>query len=173
MIVKLTSEQVALVGATSATDFAEKFTAFCAEAKEIKSMAETTPDFSALEKRIADLEGGNLKLQEQVKTFTTEAQVKTIAAETTTATLSSEGGKKIIEAEASRVVVAAMGGTGTTPVKPSPAAGPDTNTSEHLIAQGKFEEAFAADKSIQAEFPDAKCYAAFMKNRSKVNIRTR
>lgn len=162
MIVKLTSDQIAATGAKDPADFSAKFSALIEDNKQLKAMAEKPSDFSAFEKRLADVEAGNATLQGQVKTFTTEAQVKTIAAETTTATLSSEPGKKLIEAEASRVVMAAMASTGTSPVKPSPAPA-GTPSAKDLVASGKFEEAYAASPELQAEFSSAALYATYAK----------
>lgn len=47
----------------------------------------------------------------------------------------------------------------------------EKSATEQLIAQGKFEEAWAADKTIQAQFSDPKNYAGYMKAMSKGSVK--
>ena len=167
MIVKLTSEQVKLIGATDAKDFSEKFLAFVQEANELKDMADSPVDTSALEKRIADLEAS-------AKTFTTEARVTTLVTEGATKTLNdwatSDAGKKIIGAEASRITLEAIAAIGTTPAKPSPANPATPPANPKTFAELVNEKVAAGMKKSQAitSLVGTKEYQEFLKTGGKL-----
>jgi hypothetical protein len=152
MLVKLTSEQATLIGVTEAKDFAEKFAAFVQEHKELKDMAEQSPDFTALEKRVKALE------DRPITASLTEAQVDSRV----DAAIAGDKAKGVIETIASKKLAEAIGATGTTPAKPSPAPAAEQGVKE-LIAAGKYEEAYAKSPELQAEFSDGKLYAAYAK----------
>lgn len=162
MLAKITSEMLAAVGAANVAEFPDKFAAFAKTAQENQTfMAESKVTLESLQQSITALEGKIL----------TDARVKEIVGAETTSAIStwagSEGGKKIIGAEASRITAEALANVGTQPAKPAPigAAGNDTpeQKAAALISEGKFEEAYKLDKSLQAEFINGKSYAAFMR----------
>lgn len=168
MLAKLTSEMLAMVGATTVAEFPEKFAAFTKLAQENASaMAQNQTTLETLQASITALEGKLL----------TEARVKEIVgAESATAIATwsgSDAGKKIIGAESSRITMEALASVGTTPAKPAPVSADATNATaiQNLEAQGKFEEAWAVDKNIQAEFPSAKGYAAFRRAQFNGQVR--
>jgi len=170
VIVKLTLEQLALVGATNETDFAEKLTAYCANVKKLEtSMSTLTDDNSALVARLKAVEDRPVMTAEQVKQIATEASSGAV-----TLYLASDAGKGLIKAEASNVFLQAHAGTGTQPLKPSPAPADPANKAQELLAAGDFEAAYAASKDLQAEFPTAKVFVAYARaekeGRVKLNI---
>lgn len=165
MLVKLTAEQIAKLGAKDPADASAKLTAFFAANAQLETAMDNQPDFASIESRIKSLESAAPAI--------TEARVKElIGAEANVpikAFLSGDEGKKLIGAESSRVTMELMGATGTTPVKPAPAAsapiGGDANS---LIAAGKFEEAFPLlPAEARADFADAKSFAAYQKAMNK------
>lgn len=174
-IVKLTKEEMALVGASSASEFSAKLSAFCVAAKQLETAMADQPDFKTLENRIVAIETSvngiptDARIGEIVG-----ASVSTAVPNAMTAWASSDAGKKLIGAEASRITMAAFAAIGTQPVKPAP-AGVESQAGEpvtNLIAQGKFEEAYPLlTAEAQAEFGDAKAYAAFQKANAKGLVR--
>lgn len=165
IIVKLTAEDIALVGAKDGTEFAAKFPAFAATAKRMESVMAEQPTIAALEARIKTLETAAPAITEtrvkELITAETAVPIKTF--------LTGAEGKTIIGAEASRIVMEAMAASGTTPAKPSPAA-PGADNPEQLEAAGEYEKAFAASKDIRAEFSSWQHYAAFAKANSAGRI---
>lgn len=156
MIVKLTVEQLALIGATTAEDFASKLESYCANVGKIEaSMPKLSTENTDLKATLQKIEGALL----------TEASVKTIIASDVPglakAYLASDEGKALIKAESSRVFLEAHAGTGTAPLKPSPAPADPALKVTELLAAGDFEAAYAASKDLQAEFPNAKVFAAY------------
>lgn len=165
MLVKLTADQIAKLGAKDPADASVKLTAFFSAAAQLETAMANQPDFASLESRIAALE--------KVPCGTTEARVKElITAESAVPIktfIASVEGKQLIGAEASRVVMEAQASIGTTPAKPSPAA-PGAESVTDMEAAGEYEKAFAASKDLRAEFPSAKHYAAFAKANSEGRI---
>ena len=166
MIVKLTADQIAKLGAKDPADASIKLTAFFSAAAQLETVMAEQPSLAALESRIAALE--------KVPCGTTEARVKElISAESNVPIktfIASDEGKKLIGAEASRVLMEGQAAIGTAPLKPSPAPALADNATD-LEAAGEYEKAFAASKEIRAEFPDAKCYAAYAKANKSGRIR--
>lgn len=173
MLAKLLQEHLDAVGAKDESEFPAKMTAFVAAAKQLEKVMAESSDLSAVVKRLDAIEAFN-------KTALTEARVSELvtagvaggvtAAMTTWA--GSAEGKKLIGAEASRITAEAMAAVGTVPVKPAPAPATSKTTKE-LIAAGKFEEAWAQDESLQAEFSNAKVYAAYAKAEAEGRIATK
>jgi len=175
-IVKLTKEDMTLVGASSPSEFPDKLRAFAAASKKLETAMAETPDWKSFESRIVALETA-------IKTIPTEARIGEIVGTSVansvptsmTAWASSEAGKKLIGAEASRITMEAFAATGTQPAKPAPAsadAQAGADAAKNFIAQGKFEEAYPLlTEEARAEFPDAKCYAAFQRANSKGQVR--
>ncbi len=166
MILKLTSAQIAAVGAKDESEFSAKFDAFVANAKQMETVMANSPDPSDLEARIEALEKNPVALSEaRVKELISSecaVPIKTF--------IGSTDGKALIFAEASRAVVETSAATGTTPAKDSPAPAGKADAAADLVKAGKFEEAYAASAELQAEFPDAKCYAAFAKAESQGRV---
>lgn len=169
MVVKLTGDSetaiMQAIGCTGANDFASSLTAFITKAQSNETfMAESKVTLETLAGSITALEGKLL----------TEDRVKAICGESTTTAIAtwagSEAGKKIIGAESSRICMETLGNVGTTPVKPAPAGTAETEESKvaGLIAEGKFEDAWKADKGLRTEFITSKSYAAYMRNRNRV-----
>lgn len=153
-IVKLSDDQLALIGA-SASDFPQKFSAFIAEFEKNKTtMADPNPDYAALEKRVLTLERDLLQGITRIQSL-----------ETRPAPLAEDAIKAVAKIEASRVTAEALAAIGTTPVKPTPAAADLNETPEAkakaLIKAGKFEEAYEANPALRAEFQNAKEFAAY------------
>lgn len=119
MLANVTAEMLEALGAKDVADFSSKLTEFISEHNRLKSMAETSPDLSALTKRIEALEAS-------VKTFATEARVSELVTAGVTPAITawagSDVGKKAIGAESSRIASEALASVGTVPVKPSPAS---------------------------------------------------
>lgn len=162
MIVQISPELMAAVGATTATEFPDKLSAFIAESTKAKSSMLT---LEALATRIEALEK---KPTAEAVAGITEARVTEIV----TAALANDTTKATIKAEASKVFLDAGAATGTHPVKPSPAnPTPTANATADLIKAGKYEEAYAGDKALQAEFTDAKNFAAYAKANAAGQIR--
>lgn len=165
MIVKLSAEELALVGAKDATDFNAKFAAFVSAAKQMESVMADQPTIASLVSRIDDLE----KLPQGA----TEARVKElITAESVVPIrtfLSTDEGKRIIGAESSRITMEALAAVSTSPNKPSPAAAtPAAADVSALEASGEYEKAFPMlPAETRADFADAKSYAAFAKANRK------
>jgi hypothetical protein len=158
VIVKITESQLAAVGAKNESEFSAKFDSFVAASKQLETAMQNAPDLSALEKRIAALES-NPSLTEARVSELFGAKISTSVSEF----VSGEAGKKLIYAEASKAIVETAAATGTLPVKDSPVPAVKTDAAADLVKAGKFEEAYAASAELQAEFPDAKCYAAYAK----------
>jgi len=157
-IVKLEDQMLALVGAATPEEFPAKLTAFVSTATHISK------EFMAEKKELQDFEARISALE--AKPQLTEARVGEIlgasVSKAVTDFASSDAGRKVIGAEASRITMEALASVGTQPVKGSAApAEPAANTATGLIAAGKFEEAFAASKELQAEFPSAKHFTSY------------
>lgn len=150
---------VAKLGATDAADGATKLSAFFATAAtNEKFMADSKVTLETLQASLTALEGK----------IVTEARIKEICGTSATEAIStwaaSDAGKKIIGGEASRITMEALANVGTQPAKPAPAGNQDAAaTVKGLIAEGKYAEAWALDKNLQAEFPTAGVYAAYAK----------
>lgn len=176
MIIKLSAECLAAVGAKTADEFPSRLAALLntcsgmaakitgletgfATATETIGNLETALDTA--EKTITAQAGKITTLETAVgnPAAMTEARIKTIATEAATIAGSSEAMKAI-----------GATGNGAPPAPPSNNAGAATGTAA-LIAAGKFEEAWTADKNVQAEFPTAKGYAAFMRAQSNGQVR--
>lgn len=170
-VVKLTDEQMAAVGAVGAADFTDKLSAFAAKAQANEKAMADSPSLQAILDRLTAVEGKIIS-EDRVKAIVGEQIVSAVVKGCETY-FSSEACKNAIHAEASRTVMATMAATGTTPVKASPAPAGD-NTPEQkaavLNAEGKYEEAWKADKNLRAEFPTAKSYSAFMRHRHQVRV---
>jgi len=157
-----------MVGAESPEQFASKLEAFHVEHQNLLTTMADKPDFSALEKRIADLESRPLiteaRISEMLKA-SVSASIETFAA--------SDAGKKIIGAEASRVASTALASVGTQPVKPAPVAAEETPEQRlaALTQAGKHEDAYAQSPALQREFLSAKQYAAFMRANARGQVR--
>ena len=168
MLAKISSENVKALGAADAAEFDAKLTKFIADSK---LMAESKVTLETLATSITELEG---KLISETRIKELVAEGAGSAATTAISTwATSEAGKKIIGGEASRITAEALANVGTQPAKPAPVGADASNATavQNLEAQGKFEEAWAADKNIQAEFPTAKGYAAF--RRAQINGQVR
>lgn len=166
MLIKLTAEQVALIGATGPEDFQAKLEAYAANVKRIESAMEKTTSentnlkgqLEAFEKRVAKLES--------VTPLTSADGAVLIKSY-----LEGTEGKGLIKGEASRVFLEAHASTGTTPLKPTPAAADAATETDNLIKAGNYEGAWARSKDLQAEFPDAKCYAAYARLESQGRVK--
>lgn len=172
MLINVSAETLASVGATGAADFSEKLSAFAAEHQKFKLMAENSPDISAITKRLDALEARPVITEARITELVT-AGVTSAVAPAMTAWAGSDAGKKLIGAEASRIVMEAQAGTGTSPLKPSPAPAAQDPASQvkNLITAGKFEEAYALlSAEDQREYGDAGSYAGYMKNQNRVKI---
>lgn len=169
MLLNITNEMMAAVGASSKDEFSAKLSEFVAESNRVKNiMSEQTTDLAAALKRIEALE----------KNIVTEARISELvdagAASAVSKWAASDEGKKAIGAEASKMTVSALAAIGTTPAKPSPtpaAVDPDA-TIKALEAQGKFEEVFALlPKAEQRQHFNAKSYAAFRRASIRGQVR--
>jgi hypothetical protein len=160
------SEDLTL-GAKNPAEFSTALASLISENNRLKSMAESSPDLSALTKRIEALEA---------KPNLTEARVgELVTAGVTPAITSwagSEVGKKAIGSEASRITMEAMAAIGTQPVKPSPAPVVTGNSFRISKRRASLLKPMRSSRELRAEFPDAGSYAAYRKNAHKVRIRT-
>lgn len=162
MLIKLSAAALAAVGAKTADEFPEALVKLLNDTKAAASaQAIAVTDLQSALKTATDA-AAELKL-------TVAAQAKTIEDLTAKignpSTLTEARIKEIATASGSAEAMKAIGLTGNgAPPAPPANNGSDAKTGvAALIAAGKFEEAFAADKNIQAEFDNAKSYAAFMK----------
>jgi hypothetical protein len=174
MLAKLLSEHLAAIGAKDVSEVSSKLTEFIAEHNRIKTMADNAP-VPVTEARVNELISAAVKplLTEARATELITSTIATAIPAAMSAWAGSEGGKKLIGAEASRITAEAMAATGTVPVKPAPTPAGGVDDVEALEAAGKYEEAYAKSRNIQAEFPSAANYAAFRKNQHRVRIVTR
>lgn len=171
MMVSITGDLT--LGATTPEGFSANLDSILQENKQLKAMAETAPDLSAIEKRIAALEQRPQITESRITELVTAGVTSGVAASMTT-WAASDAGKKVIGSEASRITMEAMAAIGTAPVKVSPAPVVTGNSISELEAQGKFAEAYALLTAEQKlDFGDAGSYAAYQKNRNKVRITTR
>lgn len=158
MLVKLTADQIAKLGAKDPADAAVKLAAFFIASAQLETVMAEQPTLAALETRIAALE----KLPDSL----TEARVREIVTAESAVPIktfiSSAEGKQLIGAEASRITMEALAGVSTIPAKPSPAPAAADNV-EQLEAAGEYEKAFNASKDLRAEFDTWTQYAAFAK----------
>jgi hypothetical protein len=153
-VARLGNDFLALISAATSGEFGEKFkaawTGLIARVDALESKPTVAAfDPSALLARLDAIEA---------KAPPTEAQVKQWA-----------------ESAASFKAVEATAAVGTQIAAIVPAA-PTTQTASTgnaagLIAEGKFEEAWAISPELKAEFPDAKCYAAFARNMAAGRIK--
>jgi hypothetical protein len=168
MLANVTVENLQAIGASDVADFQNKFSALLTEHNRLKSMAESSPDLSALTKRIEALEAKPNLTEARVSELVTAGVTPAI-----TSWAASDDGKKLIGAQASKITMEAMAAVGTQPVKPSPAPALAGDQFDNLEAQGKFAEAYALKPELRAEFPDAGSYASYRKNAHKVRISNR
>ncbi len=100
-----------------------------------------------------------------------EARIDTIVETRVQAALatvtSSEAFTQAVHSHASRTCMSIMGSVGTSPCKASPISEIGTDT-QGLIAAKRFEEAWAADPKLRAEFPTAASFAAYARNQHRV-----
>lgn len=160
------------IGATTEQEFNSKFEAFL-ETAVANATAHTklVTDFAALQ-----------TAHNETVTALTEAHKailgKITALETTLgnpATLTESKIKEIATIAGSSEASKAVAACGFTPPAP-PAAGSSLGAKtavDQLVAAGKFDEAFAADANIQAEFITKESYGAYMRNRASVSIHQR
>ena len=172
MLLKVSAEQLALVGAATAEEFPAKLS------EKVKSMGDVSADISALTQTVNTLAKTVGDLQSTVSKCPTESRVTELVTAGVTSSMnawaSSPEGEKLIGAKASKIAMDALGSVGTVPVKAAPLAPEQTLVSqaETLLAGGKFEEAFPMLKrDKQAEFADSpKVYAAFMRHSHQTRI---
>ena len=150
--------------------------------------AKTESDFSdALANKISGFQSTNeslkQKIDEQEKTIASLSE-KLKSSEKTISALSDKIGspealtenkiREIAKAEGSRSAMEAVGSIGASAPVAAPSVSasstPAISASEALDAAGKHEEAWAASKALQAEFPTAGSYAAWFKNQDKVRV---
>jgi len=159
MLVKLSSEMLAIIGgANNAAEGADKLSAYLKTAKEnATAMAENKSTQESFE---ASLKAMEERLSAKIDKV--DSGISGKAESAISAWSASAEGKKIIGAEASRICMESLAAVGTQPAKPAPVGATDTTTTaKGLIAEGKFEEAYALDKDIRAEFPSAKHFATY------------
>ena len=164
IIIKLSSEALAAVGAKTDADFSAAF-------------AKTISDLNASAKTIAELQSANKTLSDSLaasalQITALEKSVKDLTASVGNV-LTEARVREIAEAAGSKAAVGAVGavGAGAPPAAPSNSAQPPAAAADNLIAAGKYAEAWAADKNLQAEFPTAESFAAFKKNEHKIRIK--
>jgi hypothetical protein len=114
MLVKMTDDLIATLGATDPKDCAVKISALIKDHETLtKSMSEQTTNFEA---RIKAIEDGLLTLQTSLP-----GNISGAVTSGMTAWATSDAGKRLIGAEASRITAEALAAVGTTPAKPTPA----------------------------------------------------
>lgn len=166
--VKITPELLAAVGAKTEDEFSAKLV------EKLLGIGAQAPD-AALTLRVTACEGKVGTIESSVAALPKpmdKAAIEAIAVAAIPADI-----KALAKTEGSRAAVTALANTGSS----QPAAANPQNADEGgngtpvlaLIEAGKFDEAYAADKKAQAEFGDAKVYAAYMKNRHNVRLATK
>lgn len=137
---------LALIGAVTPADFSAKFTeAWQALTGDVKALKDAKPvayDDKAILGRLDALETAQ-------KVFPTEAQVKDWA--------------KAAGSLGASEAVAAVGQTPGAVAAAAPAPTITANTSEKLVADGKYVEAWKADAKLQEQFVKAEHYEQYMK----------
>jgi hypothetical protein len=155
-IAKLSSGFLAVLGALTPDDFSAKFeAAWAALTADVAALKAQNPaDLSAFEARIAEIEGKH-----------TETANALTALSTTVASIKPDA--LIAQAKEAGVLGATevLGKTGTTaPVGTAPNnERPKAGDVDQMVADGKYPEAWAASKDLQAQFVKPEHYAAYMK----------
>lgn len=159
--IKITPELIAAVGATGEEDFNAKLIAKLGEIAPPKKDAALTE----LEGKVASLESTVAALPKPLD----QAAIQAAAIAAVPADL-------VAKAKAAGKEGAALALANTGSKQPANMSAADNDEGgkgspgDALNAAGKFEEAWAADKSLQDEFVTAKSYAAFMRNRDRVSF---
>lgn len=161
---KITPELLAALGAKDESECAVKLIEVLGTIKG-KADAGLTETVTALSGKFTTLEARVSAIPAPIG----EDRIKAIAVASVPAdikTLAINAGKE--------AAVSAIAGTGSgQPVKASPQGndeGGKKSPADSLNASGKFEEAWAADENIKAEFPTATSYAAYMRNMDRVRF---
>lgn len=166
MTVKLSPEQItALGGLKDASEFGAKFETLQAKAGKADQMeTENKTQASKIDTLTSDLKN----LSETVSKL--DARVKTVDMDAVKAAAKEAGLEAGSLAATKALGQVGASGAGVVPAQANDGAS-NASGSAALIEQGKYAEAWAADKSIQDEFSDANAYAGYMKASAAGRVR--